>query len=89
MASLLLKAGLQGKGRLLRQGDHRQWTALHVAAAGGHTTAVQLLLDAGCDRSLRNGDGLTAFEIAEQLRCQDVMDVLQPPPPPQPQHEPS
>lgn len=37
---------------------------LHEAARGGHLAIVQLLLKAGADRELRDGDGKTALEIA-------------------------
>jgi hypothetical protein len=50
----------QEEGRsTLDSGDQKRYTALHVAAAGGHTECVALLLKAGCDPALRNEDGLT------------------------------
>ena len=33
MSAVLLSAGVRGKGKILDSGDHRRWTALHVAAA--------------------------------------------------------
>eukprot|EP01048_Picozoa_sp_COSAG05_P018846 COSAG05_NODE_2833_length_2590_cov_1.761943_4_plen_88_part_00 len=61
---------------LLNQGDHRQWTPLHVAAAGGFVGVTKLLLAAGCSSSLRNNEGLTALELAEQLLRREVSQVL-------------
>jgi hypothetical protein len=51
-------------------------TALHVAAARGSVGVVKLLLAAGCSAALRNNDGLTALELAEQLMKTDVAEVL-------------
>jgi hypothetical protein len=35
-----------------------------------------LLMDAGCDVGLRNEEGLTALEVAEQLECDEVVAAL-------------
>jgi len=37
---------------------------LHTASYHGHKEIVKLLLDHDCDRSLVNGHGITAYEVA-------------------------
>ena len=52
---------------LIDQGDHKRYTAFHVACAGGHVACAEALLRAGCNVSLRNDTGLTGCELAESL----------------------
>jgi ankyrin repeat protein len=47
-----------------------------VAAAAGKLGVAKLLLAAGCSASLRNDEGLTALELAEQLEQSGVAGVL-------------
>jgi ankyrin repeat protein len=48
-----------------------------VACAGGHTECVRLLLDSTrCDPLLRNADGLTGRELAEQMQRSAVLELL-------------
>ena len=65
------KAG--GGGGPLDDGDHRSWTPLHCACAAGHTACVEALLTAGADPFLLNDTGLTAWELAEQLKRPAVL----------------
>ena len=69
-------ASRESRIALVNQGDHRQWTPLHVAAAGGFVGVTKLLLAAGCSCSLRNNEGLTALELAEQLMRREVSAIL-------------
>jgi hypothetical protein len=57
-------------------GDERKWTALHLACAAGHHACVELLLEAGCDTSLRDEQGLTALEVAQQLQRAPIVALL-------------
>ncbi|PIP72601.1 MAG: ankryin, partial [Nitrospinae bacterium CG22_combo_CG10-13_8_21_14_all_47_10] len=45
----------------------RGWTALMVAAAGGHTQIVQLFLDKGASTKPVTRNGWTALKVALQL----------------------
>ena len=54
-------------------GDAKRWTAFHVACAGGHLACAALLLDAKCNAELRNEDGLTGWELAQQLGHREVL----------------
>ena len=59
-------------------GDAQRWTVLHVACAGGHATSARMLIESGrCDVTLRNVDGLTAFELGEQMGHGKVIGRLQ------------
>ncbi|KAI3425714.1 hypothetical protein D9Q98_007690 [Chlorella vulgaris] len=42
----------------------QQWTALHLAAAGGHTACVETLVQHGADLEARSADGLTPLHVA-------------------------
>lgn len=48
-------------------------TALHYAAVEGHPTCLRLLIEAGGDYSLPNGDGDTAFDLATRA-CERVIE---------------
>ena len=53
-------------------------TALHVAVMWNRDSAVKKLLENGADPTIRNSDGLTAFDLAEntsdhEQRCLDVL----------------
>ena len=49
-----------------------RYTPFHVACAGGHVRCATLLRNAGADTSLRNDIGLTAWELAAELRRDDI-----------------
>ncbi|MDD5275163.1 MAG: ankyrin repeat domain-containing protein [Methylovulum sp.] len=51
-------------GATVGQSDSYGWTALHWAAAKGHTGIVQKLLAAGADISHTGHDNRTAYQIA-------------------------
>jgi Ankyrin repeats (many copies) len=42
----------------------KQGTALHAAAAAGHSAVVEVLLEAGADPSVPNGQGDTPLDVA-------------------------
>lgn len=54
---------LAAKGAHLDDVDDRGKTALMIAAELGHTTAVEALLKAGADVSLKDKSGKTAFDL--------------------------
>ena len=60
---------LLAKNSALNTADHRGNTALHYAVRSGHDSAdvvVEMLLEAGADTRMVNGDGKTALQIAEE-----------------------
>eukprot|EP01051_Picozoa_sp_SAG22_P017840 SAG22_NODE_2848_length_2160_cov_6.810771_2_plen_246_part_00 len=73
LRKLLATGAGGGQPKGLDSGDRKQYTAFHVACAGGHVECVRLLLAAGCDVTLLNAAGLTGWELAETLRRTHVM----------------
>jgi uncharacterized protein len=51
-------------------------TPLMMAAMYGTSSAVKLLLEAGADPLLRNMQGLTAFDFAEQAKRSDSAEII-------------
>lgn len=50
------------------------WTALHLAAGSDHADMIDLLIDAGCDRTIRNRNGQTALDVARaQQRSRAIL----------------
>jgi len=74
---LLLKEGAE----VDVQGKLEGFTALMTAAAEGQLEVVRLLLDYGADPELEDKDGDTAQDFARQKGHQEVVEVLDNPPP--------
>jgi ankyrin repeat protein/O-glycosyl hydrolase len=51
-------------------------TALHAAVIGRHSAVVKVLLDAGADASIRDSDGYTAHDRAEQDKQAAILELL-------------
>uniref|UniRef100_A0A803KH73 Phosphatidylinositol N-acetylglucosaminyltransferase subunit Y n=1 Tax=Xenopus tropicalis TaxID=8364 RepID=A0A803KH73_XENTR len=51
-------------------------TPLHLAAAGGHTDAVKVLLETGASASDENGEGMTAIHLAAKNGHIHVLEAL-------------
>lgn len=51
-------------------------TALHRAAVQGHVEIVRILLGAGCDASIRDCDGMTAYDKALRTGHEEVCRLL-------------
>ncbi|KAI5621888.1 transient receptor potential cation channel, subfamily N, member 1, partial [Silurus asotus] len=49
---------------------------LHLAAAGGHTEVVKLLLDAGASATEEDSEGMTALHLAAQNGHIHILEVL-------------
>jgi ankyrin repeat protein len=71
----LLKQQLRNDPSLLNVHDGRG-TPLHEAARSGNKAIVQILLDAGADRSLKDSDDKTAHQLAIDGKHTDVVDLL-------------
>jgi len=56
--------------------DEDGWTALMFAACAGHPSSVAALLDAGADASIKNKDGATAHDLAQERGYDDVIRAL-------------
>ena len=67
-----LRKVLTANAAALDNGDHRQYTAFHVACAGGHLGVVKALLDAGCDTTLRSV--WHAWPVTSSWRVQQLTD---------------
>ena len=50
-----------------------RYTPFHVACVSGNVACTKVLLAAGCDTAVRNDQGLTGWELAEQLMRSDVV----------------
>lgn len=57
---------LVARGASVNEANNSGFTPLHHAAEAGAVEATQALLAAGADRTLRNADGATASEVAQQ-----------------------
>lgn len=55
------------------------WTALMVAVKNGQDETVDLLLEAGANPALTNGQGQTAWDIAEEKGLKSIMKMLKKP----------
>ena len=52
--------------KLGEQVDENHWNAFHIAATHGHYFILSALVDAGCDKNIRNNHGQTALDILLQ-----------------------
>ncbi|XP_064488586.1 ankyrin repeat domain-containing protein 6-like [Ornithodoros turicata] len=56
-------------------------SGLHIAAAMGRRKLTRILLEAGCDPNIRNKQGETAADIAKRKAFNEVVEILENPPP--------
>jgi len=56
--------------------DEDGWTALMFAAVEGHAPLVAVLLKAGADKEIKNKDGQTAADLADQRGYTEVFRAL-------------
>ena len=54
-------------------------TALHIAAAAGHSDIVRLLIEHGADRSIEDRNGNTAAATAQLAGHGEIAEYLQAP----------
>jgi hypothetical protein len=57
----------------INSGDQRRFTPFHVACAAGHAACVKALLQAGCDTNLLNDLYRNGWELAADLRRNEVL----------------
>jgi len=56
--------------------DEYGYTALHLACDRGNTTTVQLLVRKGADVTIKDADGFTARELAEEAGREDIVKLF-------------
>jgi ankyrin repeat protein/L-ascorbate metabolism protein UlaG (beta-lactamase superfamily) len=72
VAALLAKNGAD----VNRKAGAFGWTALHSAAVRGDKGMAEMLLGAGADVNVKDGDGKTALELAASHGHEDVANLL-------------
>ena len=53
-------------------------TALIVATKNNETQIIQLLLQLGADKSIKDAEGKTAYDYAVELELVDFLEILKP-----------
>lgn len=71
----LLKKGAELDMQAHAVGRDR-WSALMLAACSGHTSVVKQLLEAGADPELKDRNGRTALDMAEEGGHTHVVELL-------------
>ncbi len=71
-----IRKQLQSDPSLAHTHDDRGWTQLHHFALAGSQLCVQAMLDFGADHAAKNGDGMTALDLARSLGWEDVAVAL-------------
>jgi ankyrin repeat protein len=59
--------------------DEDGWTALMYAAVEGHAALVSAIVKAGANKNVKNVDGRTAADLAEQRKYTEVIRALSDP----------
>jgi len=79
MVQLLVEYGatIDGHGLLPNGGRADRGGALHAACVLGHAAVAQVLLHAGADPLLRDGEGCTAAELAADFKLGDWRACVQ------------
>ncbi|XP_053377884.1 serine/threonine-protein phosphatase 6 regulatory ankyrin repeat subunit B-like isoform X3 [Mercenaria mercenaria] len=74
----MLKSLIEAGADINQKTVNSESTALHVAATKNQYEEAQVLLDTHkCDYNLKNKHEKTAYDIAEEEECQEVMDVIE------------
>ena len=53
-------------------------TPLHMAAGGGHSAVVQLLLESGADVNAKDRRDQTALDLAQKAGHDEIVELLTP-----------
>jgi ankyrin repeat protein len=75
-ANLDVQALVQARPELLGAQDKDGRTALHLAAATGHQEAINALIDAAADTSVKDKEGLTPLALADKCKQHKARDLL-------------
>lgn len=62
----------------LNKQDHNGNTALHLAVMNGHNELAGLLIGAGCDKTMKNNDGLTVASEEQSDSESNVINTVEP-----------
>ncbi|HNW12634.1 MAG TPA: ankyrin repeat domain-containing protein, partial [Candidatus Rifleibacterium sp.] len=63
-------------GAKIDQADNDGWAPLHLAAQQGHFPAVQSLLNAGADKTVKSENGQTALDLAVSQNHKEIIALL-------------
>jgi ankyrin repeat protein len=75
-AKLDVQALVQERPELLGDQDKDGRTALHLAAATGHQEAINALIDAAADTSVKDKEGLTPLALADKCKQHEALKLL-------------
>jgi hypothetical protein len=76
MGASLLKHLKENPGSVNKP-DERGWTFLHNESLAGNSSAVEILLQHGADRSLKTNLGNLPIDLAKIMRWQKIVNLLQ------------
>ena len=68
----VVKGLIQAGGQVNRQ-DGKGATPLHVASGHGHVEVITALLAAGADKTIKNEDGDTPHDVANNQDCKNAL----------------
>jgi len=71
-----LQTIIQADSSLVNYQDDQGMTPLHFAADRGHAHVVQWLVEHGADRSIKDVDDMTAYDVAELSGRDELLDML-------------